>query len=382
MAPSGRPTCLHCYRPTSACICRHFKEGPLVDNHTSVVILQHPRERFHPLGTVRIARLGLSRVRLEVPPVRRDRSLTHELELPADTGLLYPHPDARRLDLVPPGEQPAHLVVLDGTWAHARQLYRENRWLHDLPHYMLAPAEPGRYRIRGEPHRHCLSTLEAIVQALQVLEPETPGLESLLGVFDAMIDAQVDQIQGNSAGPRFKRPRQRPSRRVPRALARRAGLVVAYVETAPGPGGSRMPVHWVAARPHTGEYFERLLRPEGPAPRARQLAHMELTPDDLEGGVTPSRFRRDWESFQGNAPVIAAWNQSTLDVLAGVAAPGCAVMLKAAYCNVHAGACGSLEAVMAREGLAAVENPCRGRAGQRLGMALAVLEFLRGYLER
>ena len=379
----GRPSCLRCFRPTTNCICRHFSEGPLVENRTGVVILQHPRERFHPLGTARIARLGLSRVRVEVSPVRRDRSLTHRLELPPKTGLLYPHAQARRLDSVPPSAWPAHLLVLDGTWAHARQLYRENRWLGELPHFELAPSEPGRYRIRGEPHLHCLSTVEAIVQSLQVLEPQTPGLESLLGVFDAMIDAQVEQIEGNSAGPRRKRPRQRPSRRVPALLARQAErLLVAYVETVPGPGGQRLPVHWVALRPSTGESFERLLRPGGAPPNARQLAHMGLIPSDLEHGLPLPQLQQDWSTFLGDTPVVAAWNQSTLDLLSTtVPAGGSTVMLKAAYSNVHLGACGSLEAVMEREGLEAGLTPGQGRAGQRLGMALAVLVFLQQQVE-
>lgn len=347
------------------------------------MILQHPRERFHPLGTARIARLGLTRVRVEVPPIRPERSLAHRLELPPGTGLLYPHPRARRLDRCPASARPAHLLVLDGTWSHAQQLYRENPWMLDLPHYSLAPSEPGRYRIRAEPHPHCLSTVEAIVQALQALEPETPGLGSLLEVFDAMIDSQVERHQDSDASPRWKRPRQRPSRCVPSLLARQfEQVVVAYVETVPGPGGQRLPVHWVARRPHTGEFFERLVRPSGPLPNKGHLAHMGLTPADLSRGVSPDRLRQEWGRFLGDAPVVAAWNKSVLKAMSAAAGPpGRVVMLKAAYCNVSQGACGSLEAVMEREGLVAVATPCAGRAGRRLGMALAVLRLLQEQIE-
>lgn len=342
------------------------------------MILQHPRERFHPLNTARILRLGLSRVRLEVPPVRRDRSLRHRLELAPGAGLLYPHDEARRLDRCPPGERPTELVVLDGTWSHARRLYEENGWLRALPHYALAPAQPGRYRIRGEPADHCLSTVEATVQALQVLEPETAGLDALLGVFDAMIDTQVEQIQGHGARPRYKRPRQRASRRVPQLLGRAPErTVVAYVETVPGQG-ERRPVHWVAWRQDTGECFERILRPSGPPPAPRQLAHMMLSPRDLERGHRLDQILEAWRRFLGEDPVVAAWNKSTLDVLRDAGGlTGTGVMLKAAYCNVFHGACGSLEAVVEREGLTPAELSCSGRAGQRLGLAVAVLGWLR-----
>jgi len=80
--------------------------------------------------------------------------------------------------------------VLDGTWSQARGLYRENPWLSELPHYSLSPAEPTRYRIRKAPRRSYVSTIEAIVQALTLLEPETEGIDRLIEVFDEMIDAQ------------------------------------------------------------------------------------------------------------------------------------------------------------------------------------------------
>ena len=300
------------------------------------------------------------------------------MEIPPGTALLYPHPRAQRLDRCPAASRPAFLLALDGTWSNARQLYRDNSWLGALPHVSLAPTEPGRYRIRGEPQLHCLSTVEAIVQALQVLEPDTPGLGALLAVFDAMIDAQVHRIQSKAAGPRYKRPRQRPPRQIPPLLLtdpRR--VLVTYVETVPGPRARRRPVHWAAVRPLTGESFERILRPEGDAPAARQLAHMQLLPADLEAGITLPRLQEEWGRFAGEDPVVAAWNQSTLDVVrATVAGPTRAVMLKAAYCNVSRLTCGPLEAVMEREGLETGTPPCRGRAGQRLGMALAVLEYL------
>ena len=52
----ARPTCYRCLRPRVSCVCGLITP---VDNRTRVVIVQHPRERRHPFGTVRLARLGL-----------------------------------------------------------------------------------------------------------------------------------------------------------------------------------------------------------------------------------------------------------------------------------------------------------------------------------
>ncbi|MEN9581784.1 MAG: hypothetical protein RJA70_4793, partial [Pseudomonadota bacterium] len=121
--------------------------------------------------------------------------LSQAVTLPPGTGILYPGPNAIPLSELPPEARPQTLVVLDGTWHHAHYLYRDCKWLHQLPCYTLQPKEPSRYRIRKEPAEHCLSTVEAIVSALGTLEPALPGLSELLTSFDHMIDAQIEQRQ-------------------------------------------------------------------------------------------------------------------------------------------------------------------------------------------
>ena len=193
LVPAGEPAgarvrCFTCWKPESHCLCGRV---PRVANRTHVTILQHPRERFHAIGTARIARLGLEQVALHVPSAPVTRSLFVDARPPGAAGLLFPGPDARELATLAPGERPDALVVLDGTWGQARKLYRANPWLDALPRYALAPALPTNYRIRRAPRASYVSTIEAIVAALRIVEPETPGLDGLLAAFDAMIDAQA-----------------------------------------------------------------------------------------------------------------------------------------------------------------------------------------------
>jgi hypothetical protein len=194
-----RVRCHACFKPLSHCLCELIEP---VANRTHVTILQHPRERFHAIGTARIAALGLERARIVVPRDCFTRSLEERFACAPDTGVLFPAEGARELESLEPEELPRALVVLDGTWSQARHLHRANPWLHDRPHYALRPASPTRYRIRKAPRAEYVSTLEAIVRALSVLEPETPGLDGLLGAFDTMIDRQLAH-QGRN--PRRKR---------------------------------------------------------------------------------------------------------------------------------------------------------------------------------
>ena len=186
-AAEARASCYRCFKPRVACICSAIRR---VDNCTTVTILQHPRERFHALGTVRIARLGLARAHVEWCAPWEDAGAIRD-RLPAGAALLYPAPGARDLAQVPAAEHPRHLVVIDGTWFLAKKIYDAHAWLRALPHVSLTPSRPSGYRIRREPQAHCLATLEAIVDALRILEPETAGLDGLLDAFATMIDRQA-----------------------------------------------------------------------------------------------------------------------------------------------------------------------------------------------
>jgi hypothetical protein len=169
------------------CLCASIER---VANRTGLIVLQHPRERFHPIGSARIAQLGFETIRVEPCAPWSDHSAVGA-RLPEGAALLYPVSGARELEALPVEERPRHLVLLDGTWSHAKKIYDSHGWLRRLPHLSLVPRLPSLYRIRRQPKRDCLATLEAIVGALRILEPETTGVERLLDCFAAMLDRQA-----------------------------------------------------------------------------------------------------------------------------------------------------------------------------------------------
>jgi DTW domain-containing protein YfiP len=183
MAVGGR--CYSCFRPKEICFCDWI---PTIDNQTEVLILQHRRERFHRFNTARIVQRALRNSQLLAD---HTRNLANRLELKPRAGLLYPGPTATPLADLPQDQRPQQLVVLDGTWHQTKTLLRDIPALQSLPRYQLAPAAPSRYRIRLVPSAMALSTIEATVGALRLLEPETLGLDRLLQAFEKMVDMQL-----------------------------------------------------------------------------------------------------------------------------------------------------------------------------------------------
>lgn len=180
---SRRARCERCQRPLSHCLCSLI---PSLSSRVQVQILQHPDEARHALNTARLAVLGLETARLEqgeqFPP----------LSLATGTYLLFPGPEARSLTELQADERVAvkQLMVLDGTWRKARKLLYLNPSLQALPQLKLPEGCQSRYRLRKAPMPGALSTLEAIVVALNLLE-SSERFNALLRPFDALIEGQI-----------------------------------------------------------------------------------------------------------------------------------------------------------------------------------------------
>ena len=88
------------------------------------------------------------------------------------------------------GFAPALLIVPDATWRKARKIVQANPVLDDLPRLSLPQGEPSQYRVRKAREPAAVSTIEAIVRALAMLEPER-NFEPLLRPFHVLIGQQI-----------------------------------------------------------------------------------------------------------------------------------------------------------------------------------------------
>lgn len=182
-----RPSCPRCCRPLDHCLCPLI---PSLDSRTRLLILQHPSETRHALNTARLAALGLRNAELLVG--ERFDDLDQRLALPGHQAcLLFPGEQALPLaDITAAQELPLLLVVPDGTWRKARKLLHCNPELARLPRVTLPVGLHSRYRLRKAPSEGALSTLEAIVAALQILEAPR-DFSTLLTPFEALIEGQI-----------------------------------------------------------------------------------------------------------------------------------------------------------------------------------------------
>ena len=185
----SRAQCPRCLRPQTHCLCDLISQ---LDSHTRVLLLQHPSEVNHALNTARLAALGLTNAELRVGEVFED---LHTLLNPPgyQARLLFPGEGAQPLQAGAAATEKLLLVVPDGTWRKARKLLHLNPLLAQLPRVTLPEGAVSRYRLRKAPGPGALSTVEAIVQALDILEAPA-SYAPLLRPFEALIEGQIEAM--------------------------------------------------------------------------------------------------------------------------------------------------------------------------------------------
>lgn len=376
--PEPRALCERCRRPVKVCVCAHL---PSLAPRARVVILQHPRERDVAIGTARMASRCLAGstvvvgTHLEAHP-KVVAALADPTRRPI---LLWPGPGARSLVDEPPDE-PITLFVVDGTWSLAKKLITLNPAIAALPRYAIAPAGPSEYRIRREPRAECLSTIEAVANALGVLEGDPEPYRAMMVPFRAMVDAQL-AFQATGGHPRDRsrllrkvKPAWAPSV----ALADPSRVVVVAAETNAWPidAKDRHPdeiVHWLAIRGDGSARYERVVRPTHPlAPSV--TSHTHLTADELLAGGDRAEFHASFRAFLREGDTIATWGSyaTRLMAAAGLAPGHVTVDLRRTAAEWLRGSPGSIERFVGRLGAPAPALG-RGRGGERLGLMAAAL---------
>ena len=365
--------CVRCFRPAAVCYCDAI---PTVWNQTEVLILQHRRERFHRFNTARIVHQSLQRCDLLAEHIETLANKFNAMSLSDRVGLLYPGAQARLLSEVDAGEHPRQLIVIDGTWIQSKKLMREIPRLVSLPRYALAPSSPSRYRIRREPNAAALSTLEATVAALQIIEPTTVGFDALLGVFERMVD---DQLQNPKSNWRRNEKRGRGVTNSPRALlGDLSNVVIGYGEQERG--NRDLPIvpkliYWTAIRLVTGETFTCAI--ESPSfADAPFMERLNLGMTEADSAVNVDSFRKLWRDFLRPNDVVAVYQKSTADLLEDTAPEfKPSVILKSINIDGQRQK-GTLEVVLDAQGIAK-PPPNRSRAWFRMQCAVALVERLK-----
>jgi DTW domain-containing protein YfiP len=232
IAGEATAECPRCLKALPLCVCDSVAP---VENRLSLLILQHPQEQDRALGTARLAAQHFAgavvKIGLSWPSL--SKALGRPVENPARWAILYlGSASAEALDaereviaLTRKGEVAENqrailggiegVIVLDGTWSQAKALWWRNPWMLKCQRVILNPAHPSRYgRLRREPRRDTLSTIEAVGLLIGSIEKRPDIAATLNASFERML-ARYREVEKTDPEltPKPKRPDFRRRRR-------------------------------------------------------------------------------------------------------------------------------------------------------------------------
>lgn len=194
-ATPARTRCLKCKKPHITCYCADLRP---VCSTPRIVILMHPLEFKHPIGTGRLAHHCLANSELWVGAdfAKSERLTALLTDESASVQLLFPGERSRNLSALSLTERKLSLssdkknvlIILDGTWHLAKKMLYRTPQLQKIPRISFVPKSLSRFVVRKQPHPDCYSTLEAISEVLELYDSPAPHL---MEMFSKMINTQL-----------------------------------------------------------------------------------------------------------------------------------------------------------------------------------------------
>lgn len=177
--------CAGCGLPApTECLCADATPAAA---RTRVLVIAHHREWRRTSNTSRLLLKALSRVEVRI---RGERDvLPDESPVAGRRLVLFPSDEARELSPADARDDLV-LVVPEGSWSQARRTIRREAVFEGVEHVRLPVAQRSRYRLRRAPRLGELSTFEAVLWALTVLEPEA-HFEDAWRLFDRFVDRSL-----------------------------------------------------------------------------------------------------------------------------------------------------------------------------------------------
>lgn len=209
-----REECPVCRRAKKHCLCRYIKQ---FDNPFHFVILMSVAEaKYQRTGSGRLAHLTLKNSEIitgndftedrRVNEIINDEKTDKLILYPGKNAVTFARLKAARTECIKTDssadkgisyqEKPLYIFVIDGTWRGARSMMFHSQNLKKLQCISFEHSYLSNFRIKRQPEKHCVSTIESIYYLLKEAEengiiPQCGEKEALLDIFNRMVEIQL-----------------------------------------------------------------------------------------------------------------------------------------------------------------------------------------------
>lgn len=194
-----RQLCISCLRPVKACFCSYTKP---FETKTRFVLLMHPKEaKKERHGTGRMSSIILKNSEIIIGiNFDQDRKVQAYLsDSTKECYLLYPGDHSHNISQAPleKTDKERVIFIIDGTWPCAKNMMKRSTCLHQLPRISFDSSLESKFKIKQQPAKYCLSTIESLYVLVNELNKQgeeslTHEHQNLMEVFERFVSFQID----------------------------------------------------------------------------------------------------------------------------------------------------------------------------------------------
>lgn len=221
-----RNICVKCLRSDKTCLCEYVVK---IDTKIHFVILIHPKEFREKTGTGRLTHLSLKNSEMIMGVDFSKDNRVNELINTRDCYLLYPGDDAIKIDeekVLLNQKKETVFFIIDGTWATAKKMMKLSLNLHLLKRVSFNVNFSSEFKIKQQPDKFCLSTIESTALLLSHLQ--SSGVEhftnnpfEIVDVFKKMVEFQIKCASDTTLTGYRHKSYKLPSLRKPKKITRK-----------------------------------------------------------------------------------------------------------------------------------------------------------------
>lgn len=213
-----RKKCYACYRPQKSCMCSYIQK---IETTTRFIIIMHPKEfKKTKNNTGRFTHLSLGNSQIYIGIDFTEHQEINSLINDPNNNCFVLYPDKNSIKLnhqsIQKEKKRNVIFIIDSTWACSNKILRMSKNLQTLPKVSFEHTKDSAYKIKTQPNKYCLSTIESTLCILELLNHHNienisqHHLDHFLRPFEKMVEYQIDCVlKSDTKNPRFFKKNER-----------------------------------------------------------------------------------------------------------------------------------------------------------------------------
>ncbi|RLA80253.1 MAG: DTW domain-containing protein, partial [Epsilonproteobacteria bacterium] len=191
-----RERCYKCYRPLSSCMCKYINK---IETSTQFIILMHPKEfKKTKNGTGHFTHLSLPNSKIFIGIDFNNHNEINNIIEDKNTNCFVLYPDENSIKLntqtISKDDKKNVIFIIDSTWPCSRKILAVSKNIQTLPKVSFLHDKSSQFKIKTQPNKYCLSTMESTLCILELLNHhkietiENENFDNFLQPFEKMVE--------------------------------------------------------------------------------------------------------------------------------------------------------------------------------------------------